>query len=131
MPNITKPELERGNFIAYSDEPNTIVDNAGGGGGGGEDLILELSYDADLEYYVLDTVITYNEVKAAFDAGKKIYYVAAYETETGAEETIGILRGFNLIEQYGEVTNCFVSFTGPNSADYEFTATSLDDPLSI
>lgn len=35
MTNIPKPDLERGNFIAYADEPGTIVDNAGGGGGGG------------------------------------------------------------------------------------------------
>ena len=35
MPNIPKPELERGNYICYADEPNIIVDNTGGGGGGG------------------------------------------------------------------------------------------------
>lgn len=33
MPNIPKPELERGNFICYADKPDTIVDNSGGGGG--------------------------------------------------------------------------------------------------
>lgn len=31
MPNVPKPDLERGNYIAYTDESNTIVDNAGGG----------------------------------------------------------------------------------------------------
>lgn len=30
-----KPELEEGNYIAYTDEPDTVVD-AGSGGGGGE-----------------------------------------------------------------------------------------------
>ena len=39
MPNIPKPELERGNYICYAYEPNTIVDNSGGGGdeGGGDE----------------------------------------------------------------------------------------------
>ena len=34
MPNIPKPDLERGNYLCYTDEPDTIVDNSGGGGGG-------------------------------------------------------------------------------------------------
>ena len=56
MPNIPKPELERGNFIcyankpgvvvgegdgdyiAYANEPGTIADGGGGGGGGGGDF---------------------------------------------------------------------------------------------
>lgn len=44
MPNIPKPELERGNYICYADEPDTIFDNAGGGGGGGGD---DGSYEMD------------------------------------------------------------------------------------
>lgn len=29
-----KPELEEGNYIAYTNEPDTVVDSAGSGGGG-------------------------------------------------------------------------------------------------
>lgn len=32
----TKPELEEGNFIVYTNEPDTFVDSADIGGGGGE-----------------------------------------------------------------------------------------------
>lgn len=31
-----KPELEEGNYIAYTNEPDTVVDAGSGGGGGGE-----------------------------------------------------------------------------------------------
>lgn len=37
--NKTKPELEAGNYIAYTDEPDTIV-SAGGGGGESYDVKL-------------------------------------------------------------------------------------------
>ena len=35
MAYMTKPELEEGNYIAYTDEPDTVVDAGSGGGGGG------------------------------------------------------------------------------------------------
>ena len=128
---IRKTEIDKAPYIVYTGKPDTEYNGSGGGGGGGSDLVLELSYDADLEYYVLDTVITYNEVKAAFDAGKKIYYVQAYEDESGSEQIIGVLCGFNVYEQNGNVYQCGVGFVGPNSANYVFTASSLDEPLSV
>lgn len=35
MAIMPKPELEQGNYLVYTDEPDTVYDNAGGGGGGG------------------------------------------------------------------------------------------------
>lgn len=65
--NKTKPELERGNFIAYADEPNTIVDNAGGGGGGGGgSSICQLPYDYNL---ISDDADKKAEQAAAFKEG--------------------------------------------------------------
>ena len=33
--NKTKPELEAGNYLVYTDEPGTVVSPGSGGGGGG------------------------------------------------------------------------------------------------
>lgn len=79
--NKTKPELERGNFIAYADEPNTIVDSAGGGGGGGGGgaAFFMMHYDADLERNVAE--FTYNQVKEAFMAGQVPYVKLIYDQE--------------------------------------------------
>lgn len=42
MPNIPKPDLERGNYLVYTNEPDTVVDSPGSGGGGSGE-----SYDVD------------------------------------------------------------------------------------
>lgn len=68
MSNIPKPELERGNFIAYTDEPNTIVSGSGGGGGA---VFLEADYvgiDAPLT-----PKFSFNDVKNALDSGQAVF----------------------------------------------------------
>ena len=79
--NKTKPELERGNYIVYTDEPNTVVN--GSGGGAVQTLIAD--YDSGSDAYVLDTEITFNEIKAAFDAGYIIHLKLTRETELDSQ----------------------------------------------
>lgn len=65
--NKTKPELEAGNFIAYSDEPNTVVSGSGGGGGG----IVYLQADPDGgSPPKLVPQFSFNQVKSALESGK-------------------------------------------------------------
>ena len=63
---ITKPELEAGNYIAYADEPNTVV--SGSGGGGGVVVIESVFSDKAVEM-----LASYNELFGYFDSGKACY----------------------------------------------------------
>lgn len=68
--NKTKPELEAGNFIAYADEPGTVVSGSGGGGGGGAVFL-----DADFVELGSPLVpkFSFNDVKNALDAGQAVF----------------------------------------------------------
>ena len=83
--NKTKPELERGNFIAYADDPNTIVDNAGGGGGGGAAFLLAPFGDSGIE-----PQFSFNQVKAFVDANTPVFIKS--ETSNDEEGEIAILQ---------------------------------------
>ena len=80
---VTKPETEKGCYIAYTGEPNTVI--SGSGGGGGSVQTLNANYDADNDVYVLDTEITFNEIKSAFDAGFIIHLKLIRETELDSQ----------------------------------------------
>lgn len=69
--NKTKPELEAGNYIAYADEPNTVVSGSGG--------IVFLEFDYDNGVYV--PKFTYNEAKTAFLAGNFLYVRGVYSPD--------------------------------------------------
>lgn len=75
--NKTKPELEAGNFIAYTDEPNTVVSGSGGGGG-----IAVFNIDVDSNNTYIPT-FTYSEVKEAVISGKIPYTKAVYLDQKG------------------------------------------------
>lgn len=77
--NKTKPELEAGNFIAYADEPNTVVSGSGGGGGG----IVYLQADPDEGGVTLVPQFSFNQVKNALSAGK----FAVIKSSNGAGTT--------------------------------------------
>ena len=98
MPNIPKPELERGNYICYAGEPDTIVDNSGGGGdeGGGDEyqIAVQLYCGAESSFEDIepfkDVCILYNgEPLTGFtmntDVGafEKILTVKALDVITG------------------------------------------------
>ena len=76
--NKTKPELESGNFIAYADEPNTIVSGSGGGA-----VYLEAEYIVESETYT--PKFSYNDVKNAVEAGKIVFIRSAYSNDSGAD----------------------------------------------
>ncbi len=64
--NKTKPELERGNFIAYADEPGTVISGSGGGG-----AIVYLQADPDGgSPPKLVPQFSFNQVKSALESGK-------------------------------------------------------------
>lgn len=79
--NKTKPELEAGNFIAYSDEPNTVVSGSGGGGGGGA-VFLEAEFVDKSSPLV--PKFSFNDVKNALDAGQVVFVkiIAGEEPQT-------------------------------------------------
>ena len=117
MPNIPKPELEQGCYIAYSNEPDTVVDNAGGGGA----VYLELDYDSSqLDPYT--PTFTFNDVKNAIEAGNSVYARSVHSEE-----------GYNYTEIYPILT---LSDNGDDSYvvatnDYTFVATGPDVTMSI
>ena len=65
MTNIPKPELEQGCYIAYTDEPNTVVSGSGGGGGGDIVIIEGIPSDANIEMQA-----SYNDLNEHFNNGK-------------------------------------------------------------
>lgn len=101
--NKTKPELEAGSYIAYADEPNTIVSGSGGGGG-----TVYLQADLDEGGVLLVPQFSFNQVKNALSDGK----FAVIKSSDGRDTT-----DFLYIETITE-------FPGDdeNDPDYEVTA---------
>lgn len=87
MPNIPKPDLERGNFICYADKPGVVVGEgdgdyiayanepgtiAGGGGGGGFNIGAPVQYTESNNFFGLafikygDSVIYDNDIDAPY-----------------------------------------------------------------
>lgn len=66
--NKTKPELEAGNYIAYTDEPNTVVSGSGGGGGA-----VFLEADEGGPDTPLTPKFSFNDVKNALEAGQAVF----------------------------------------------------------
>lgn len=92
MAIMPKPELEQGNFIAYTDEPNTVVSGSGGGGG---TVYLNMAYDADsTPSYIPE--FSYNDVKNNVEAGKIVCIRSIY-TDAGSD-TIEIHQVINVVK---------------------------------
>lgn len=87
--NKTKPELEAGNYIAYTDEPNTVVDNAGGGGGVVVYLDAEYDVESDTPSYIAK--FSYNDVKNSVEAGNFVCLRTVY-TDPGSGTGIFEMR---------------------------------------
>lgn len=79
MAIIPKPELETGNYIAYTDEPGTVINGSGGGGGG----IVYLQADPDGgSPPKLVPQFSFNQVKNALSAGKFAVIKSSNGTDT-------------------------------------------------
>lgn len=118
MPNIPKPDLERGNYLVYTDEPDTVYDNAGGGGGG---AAFDLDYDSSqLDPYI--PTFTYNQVKNAIERGNFPFTRCVYSSE-----------GYTHIEVYpimSAIDNGDDSYTVATD-DATYVATGPDIVMSI
>lgn len=96
MATIPKPELERGNYICYADEPGAIVSPGSGGGGGGGVAVFEANYDVEDERYVPE--FSYNDVKSAWNEGKICLAHLHYDTGSYIQENRDII--YDIQEKY-------------------------------
>lgn len=86
MANIPKPDLERGNYLVYTDEPDTVIDSTGGGGGGGG-VYFDAEYDIESETPSYTAKFSYNDVKNSVESGKIVCLRSVY-TDPGSEANI-------------------------------------------
>ena len=113
--NVPKPELERGNYITYTDEPGEVLSPGSTGGGV---VYMELDFDSSQTPPYIPK-FTYNEVMNSFVAGKFV-----------CTRSIFTANGNNVVEVSPVQT---VYDNGENeynvsTMEYRFTAT---DPDSI
>ena len=110
--NKTKPELEAGNFIAYADEPNTVVSGSGGGGGGGGgdayDVMFVVLPDDDVTNYQTTPFFKIDDVEISgfesMPADDLIIYAKTYSVNADSLITITNVTGFSPL---GELYGCF------------------------
>ena len=82
--NKTKPELERGNYLVYTDEPDTVYDSPGGGGGGGVSPF-EISFDKG----DVTCNFTYNDLVNSISGNQFVFAVAEKMPATPPSTDIG------------------------------------------
>ena len=87
MANMPKPELEQGNYIAYADEPGTVISGSGGGGGGGGGAAFLLAPFGDSG---IEPQFSFNQVKAFVDVNTPVFIKC--ETSNDEEGEIAILQ---------------------------------------
>ena len=78
MTNVPKPDLERGAYIVYTDEPGEVLSPGSAGGGGAVYLELETDHSQTPPYI---PKFTYNDVKNNLLAGKFVYTRSIYSFE--------------------------------------------------
>lgn len=113
MPNIPKPELERGNYLVYTNEPDTVIDSAGGGGGGGGD---EAAYDVTFVVFPDEEIIEYQTTPffkidgveiSGFEnmsLDEQFIYTKTYSVKSGSLITTTNVTGFS---PFGDLYGCF------------------------
>lgn len=127
--NKTKPELEAGNYLVYTDEPGTVVSpGSGGGGGGGTVQTLNAHYDFGGEFYVLDSEITFNELKSAFEAGAEVHLELVQEADAYT------LVNTSRMQSWDSMTGDYPSYKAQflmGSELVELSAESPDSPMTM
>lgn len=119
MAIMPKPELERGNFIAYTDEPNTIVDNAGGGGV----APFEITFG---DGGTITVNFSYNDLIEAISGNQFVYAVAENMPATPPSTDIGygvFILYFAGTDGTGGYSASFIS---GSSMTMEFTSSDPD-----
>lgn len=123
--NKTKPELEAGNFIAYADEPNTVVSGSGGGGGA---VYLELNFDKSKEPPYIPA-FTYNDVRDNLEAGKFVFARSVYSVSgmiPGDDSSYDVIEILPVQTAYDNGEDSY----NVKTMDYRFTATDPDDIMT-
>lgn len=93
MTNVPKPELDRGAYIVYTDEPGEVLSPGSTGGGGNAVFIINV----DPDHRTYSPTFTYNEVKEAVISGKLPFTKAVFSEPTGAT-SYEISPIFNLVD---------------------------------
>lgn len=125
MANMPKSELERGSFIAYADEPNTVISGSGGGGGA---VYLELNFDKSKEPPYIPA-FTYNDVRDNLVAGKSVYFRSVYSVsgiEPGDDSPYNVIEILPVIQTADNGEDSY----NVTTMDFSFTATNPDDIMT-
>lgn len=138
MPNIPKPDLERGNYLCYTDEPNTIVDNSGGGESYEVMLVTELTSGNVSEYASFPFFSVNGEPVTGFAEEVEPDQPYRYaKTVTVSQDDIfafGEIEGYIVDDMAGTFT-CpiptdqeFCAFPSKKIADYYAQVNSMEIP---
>lgn len=118
MTNVPKPELERGAYIVYTDEPGEVLSPGSTGGGG----IVYLQADREAGSPLLVPQFSFNQVKSAFESGNLAIIKAADEIMTD------YLYVENLTEVPGDVYNIIASY---GVGEISFTSNDPDELMTV
>lgn len=121
--NKTKPELERGNFIAYADEPGTVISGSGGGA-----AYLELDFDG-LQEPPYVPQFTYTDAKNGIAAGKFVCARAVYSVGglvPGDDDTYNVIELLPVLTVFDNGEDSY----NVTTMDYRFTASSPDATMT-
>lgn len=130
MAIMPKPELERGNFIAYTDEPGMVI--SGSGGGGGDVQTLHAHYELVGEIYVLDTVVTFNELKSAFDAGSTVHIELTQNGDDYSQvDVCQMVACTSYASDNPDIPSDYIVSFFYQGSPFVLQAESPDDPLAI
>lgn len=122
--NKTKPELEAGNFIAYADEPNTIVSGSGGGGGGGT-VYLMSSYEDEL----IVPEFSFKDVKDAVDNNSSVFVKQLIFSSEDKNYTLNLMRVFEI--DWSDSLSHYNVSVSLGSETFVFTASSQDETMHL
>lgn len=126
MTNVPKPDLERGAYIVYTDEPGEVISPGSTGGGGAVFL------DADFVAIGSPLVpkFSFNDVKNALDAGKAVFIKWTADSGTGMYNVNYALVLSQVVDETpGDEAYSVTAFDGSNSLS--FSATDPDDPMTV
>ena len=118
MTNVPKPDLERGAYIVYTDEPGEVLSPGSAGGGGA--VYLELDFDSSQTPPYIPK-FTYNDVMDNLLAGKFVYTRSVFSASgNNVVEVSPVQTAYDNGEDAYNVS----------TMEYRFTATDPDDIMT-
>ena len=125
MTNVPKPDLERGAYIVYTDEPGEVLSPGSAGGGGAVFL------EADFVQIGSPLVpkFSFNDVKNALDAGQAVFIKWVLDSGSGMVNVNYLLViQLTIDETPGDEAYSAVATDGSNT--HSFSATDPDEPMT-